>query len=122
MLINVPISLGELYDKISILEIKQEKIKDEDKLKNIQFELEHLSQIAKDYPIKEELYNSLKYINTELWDIENGKRRKELERDFGSEFIELARDVYIKNDLRAQIKKEINTLYGSDIVEEKVHS
>lgn len=119
MIINIPVSLGELYDKISILEIKKEKMKDFNKLSNINSELNILKDIANDYIIDPTLFNKLKFINEELWDIENGKRAKEVEKNFDSEFIELARSVYLKNDFRANIKKEINLKFGSDIVEEK---
>lgn len=119
MNIKVPISVGELYDKISILEIKKEKIRDQDKLVNINGEFDSLSQISRLCPIDSKLYSALKSVNQELWDIENTKRQKELEKDFGSEFIELARNVYIKNDERFKIKNEINIRYDSAITEEK---
>ena len=119
MKILTPISLGELYDKISILEIKKDRIKDEEKLKNIDFELSELLSIAKNYPIESDLYIKLKRVNLSLWDIEDNIRIKEKNKKFDEWFINLARSVYFTNDERSDIKKEINQLYGSQIVEEK---
>ncbi len=126
--INVPISMGELIDKITILQIKSERIKDKKKLKNIQYEL---SELYKKYaycvtrkltPKKEslrELTIQLKIINEIMWDIEDNVREKEAKKQFDEEFITLARNVYKTNDQRCAIKREINILYGSDIIEEK---
>ena len=119
MRILTPVSLGELYDKISILEIKKDHIKDEEKLKNIDFELSELLSIAKNYPIESDLYIKLKRVNLSLWDIEDNIRIKEKNKKFDEWFINLARSVYFTNDERSDIKKEINQLYGSQIVEEK---
>jgi len=117
------ISAGELIDKITILEIKQEKIKDASKLQSIKTELTSLQQtlnehIALDHEIKR-LSEELKQINLKLWDIEDGKRNCEKEKNFGEKFIELARNVYLFNDQRAKIKLQINNHLGSNIKEVK---
>ena len=117
------ISVGELLDKISILEIKQKNIKDEQKLKIISKELESLNySLKKDVRITDEiksLYEDLKKINIKLWSIEDGKRDCERNGDFGEKFIQLARSVYIENDQRAKIKNKINKISGSNISEVK---
>tara|TARA_B110000444_G_scaffold16235_1_gene13978 strand:+ start:121 stop:507 length:387 start_codon:yes stop_codon:yes gene_type:complete len=123
MLIKIPVSVGELADKITILEIKKKKIADKKKLKRIINELIFLNDILKNEVklnnlIKKEI-SSLKKINLKLWDIEDGKRNCEKNKNFGPTFIKLARDVYILNDKRAKIKFKINSLSGSDIVEVK---
>ena len=125
MLINVPVSIGELFDKISILDIKTKKIKNKDDLKLIKYELSKLKKITKlkgltSTKIKKK-YILLKSINEKLWNIENKKREYERQKKFDKSFIELARKVYIFNDKRAQIKKDINLLSGSSIVEIKSH-
>lgn len=122
MKILAPISVGELLDKLTILIIKMEKIKDSDKLKNILYEHSELKQLADSLkaPIElANLYKNLLEVNRDLWEIEEAKRKHEKEQNFDSEFIKLARAVYIKNDYRAQLKKEINLIMGSSIVEEK---
>ena len=117
------ISVGELLDKISILEIKQKNIKDEQKIKIISKELESLNcTLKKDVHINDEiksLYEDLKKINIKLWNIEDGKRDCERNGDFGEKFIQLARSVYIENDQRARIKNKINKISGSNISEIK---
>ena len=117
------ISVGELLDKISILEIKQKNIKDEHKIKIISKELESLNNsLKKDVNFTDEiklLYEDLKKINLKLWNIEDGKRDCERNGDFGEKFIQLARSVYIENDQRAKIKDKINKLAGSNIFEVK---
>ena len=117
------ISVGELLDKISILEIKQKNIKDEQKIKIISKELESLNySLKKDVHITDEiksLYEDLKKINIKLWNIEDGKRDCERNGDFGEKFIQLARSVYIENDQRAKIKNKINKISGSNISEIK---
>ena len=117
------ISVGELLDKISILEIKQKNLKDTEKTKIVTKELESLNNTLKnDVSITDEiksLYNDLKAINLKLWDIEDGKRECERNKDFGEKFIKLARSVYIENDNRAKIKNKINQLSGSNISEVK---
>jgi len=119
MKITVPISLGELYDKISILEIKLANIPDTNKLANVSKEYNELKSIANAYPIDEKLYEKLREVNKELWDIEDGIRVEERNKDWGDDFVKLARRVYFSNDKRAEVKKEINLKYGSSIVEEK---
>ena len=125
MLINVPVSIGELFDKISILDIKTKKIKNKDDLKLIKYELSKLKKIAKSKGLTstkiKRKYLLLKSINEKLWNIENRKRRCERLKKFDKNFIHLARKVYIFNDKRAQIKKDINYLSGSSIVEIKLH-
>ena len=127
MKVLAEISVGELFDKITILNIKTNKIDDEQKLKNIYLELNTLKeQTSKiDIPDKtslEDLVSKLQSINEELWDIENFKRECEANKDFGERFIKVSRDVHFKNDIRAKIKKEINLLSNSIIVEEKEYS
>lgn len=119
MEILVPISLGELYDKISILIIKKEKIKDLNKLKNIQTELDILQDIAEKHDIDGEFHTALYVVNLKLWDVEDKLRIKEKKREFDTEFIDLARSVYHLNDERSTIKRQINEIHGSTIVEEK---
>ena len=117
------ISVGELLDKISILEIKQKNLKDTEKTKIVSKELDSLNNTLKnDVNITDEiksLFNDLKAINLKLWDIEDGKRDCERNKDFGEKFIKLARSVYIENDNRAKIKNKINQLSGSNISEVK---
>lgn len=119
--ILAPISMGELYDKISILEIKSEKIKDVSKIENINNELRSLKELLGEKEIKEELFYDLKKANLELWEIEDKIRICEKNKDFGEQFIELARSVYIKNDKRFEIKNAINNKYNSLIKEEKFY-
>ena len=117
------VSAGELIDKITILEIKKEKIKNQDKLKEIIKELSSLSstmiELIPDISKVEKLKHSLKEINLKLWDIEDGKRSAEKNKDFGEKFINLARNVYKFNDERAKIKLSINNILGSNIKEVK---
>tara|TARA_B100001057_G_C22500129_1_gene813675 strand:+ start:210 stop:599 length:390 start_codon:yes stop_codon:yes gene_type:complete len=127
MKILAEISVGELFDKITILNIKTKKISDNDKLQNIQTELKILEEQSKKIDVSDinslnELTAQLQQINEDLWDIENQKRECEAKKDFGEIFIKLSRDVHFKNDIRAQIKKEINLLSNSQIVEEKEYS
>lgn len=120
------ISAGELFDKITILEIKKEKIKNKDKLIDIEKELNSLNSTLKkhglnrtsDHKIKK-LVEELANINLDLWKIEDGKRLAEKNNNFDATFIQLARNVYKKNDLRAKIKLEINQALGSNIKEVK---
>ena len=122
MRILAPISLGELIDKITILELQQEYITDPVKLVNINYELDELLAILKTLliqPFPQSQREALKAVNRDLWHIENFKRECEGNGRFDRAFIEAGREVYLKNDVRARIKKEINTLTGSAIVEEK---
>ena len=123
MLISVPISTGEFLDKMTILEIKLERIEDKNKRTNILRELTKLQSVRKQNelysPELENMVGELKKINESLWDIEDRIREKETEQHFDKEFTDLARSVYITNDKRALIKKSINQLTGSELVEEK---
>ena len=123
MEIQIPISVGELIDKITILEIKIEKVNNQIKKINIKKELTELTKIFNDLKITEldPLYRQLKIINKKLWDIEDEIRVHEKNNNFNDEFIELARSVYVTNDERFEIKSKINNLYDSDIVEEKLY-
>ena len=124
--IIVEVSIGELLDKISILEIKQEKIKDTEKLKFISNEHSILKrQLDKNIKTDnklEELFQSLKEINAKLWVIEDDKRQCEKDKNFGEKFIKLSRDVHFLNDDRAKIKLEINNHTGSVIKEIKEYT
>ena len=124
--IIVEVSVGELLDKISILEIKQEKIKNQEKLEFINLEhriLKHqLDQNVKTDEKLENLFQSLKDINAKLWVIEDDKRQCEKEKDFGEKFIKLSRDVHFLNDDRAKIKLEMNNHTGSKIKEIKEYT
>jgi hypothetical protein len=125
MHVTVPISPGELIDKITILEIKSERITDEEKLGNVRTELAMLRR-ARDAavgpsPELQALEAELKATNTALWDIEDRIRKCERAGDFGPDFIVLARAVYRGNDRRAAVKRRVNELLGSDIVEEKAY-
>ena len=124
--IIVEVSIGELLDKISILEIKKEKIKDAEKLKFINYEHSILkNQLDENIKSDEKLnnlYQSLKEINSKLWVIEDDKRQCEKEKDFGEKFIKLSRDVHFLNDDRAKIKLEINNHTGSTIKEIKEYT
>ena len=123
MIVLAPISVGELIDKITILKIKSNLIKDKIKLSNIEKELQSLEELKDELkldldnldPLQSQLYK----VNLELWHIENYKRQSEKEQLFDDAFINAARQVYLKNDLRASLKKQINELVGSTIVEEK---
>lgn len=124
---KVEISIGELLDKISILEIKLLNIKNKEKSKNVYKELETLNPYFQDlldeYGLDiKNLYIKLSNINKVLWNIEDDIREKEKVEEFDEEFVELARSVYITNDQRAEVKKEINLLTKSELVEEKSYS
>ena len=124
--IIVEVSIGELLDKISILQIKQEKIKDPEKLKFINNEYsilkDQLEKNVKSDDKLKDLYQSLKEINAKLWLIEDDKRQCEKDKDFGEKFIRLSRDVHFLNDDRAKIKLEINNHTGSAIKEIKEYT
>ena len=121
---KIEISIGELVDKLSILEIKLLNIRDPQKLTNVYKELETLNPYFQDlldeYGVNiKNLYTKISKINKTLWDIEDHIREKEAKQEFDKEFVELARSVYITNDQRAAVKKEINLLTKSELVEEK---
>ncbi len=124
--IIVEVSIGELLDKVSILEIKQEKIKDKEKLRYINNEhsvlKDQFEKSVKSDEKLDKLYQSLKEINSKLWLIEDEKRLCEKEKDFGEKFIKLSRDVHFLNDDRAKIKLEINNHTGSNIKEIKEYA
>ena len=120
--ILVPISVGELMDKISILEIKSERIANQIQRENVLRELEALRAVdlgAVDHAMLERSRGELRRVNAQLWDVEDAIRECDAQGDFGSAFVELARSVYRLNDARARIKKEINLASGSLLVEEK---
>jgi len=120
---EVPVSPGEVLDKITILEIKSERITDPDKLANVRTELALLrktwaERIEEDDTVRD-LHDQLKEINETLWDIEDDIRDKERAKEFDERFIELARSVYVTNDRRSEVKKKLNLHLGSQIIEEK---
>jgi len=123
MIISVPISWGELVDKITILEIKMDRIHDEKKLENIAKELQALKMVfdqgCEDPEKIKQVKARLRAVNEKLWDIEDDIRKCEKEKDFSQRFIDLARSVYMSNDQRAALKREINTILKSELFEEK---
>lgn len=122
-MINTPVSPGEILDKITILEIKAINISDQEKQKNVRNELtillktwdQHVESSKKLLELKQQL----KKVNQDLWNIEDNIRIKESKKEFDDEFIQIARSVYVENDKRAAVKKEVNILLGSELVEEK---
>ena len=119
-IVNAPISIGELIDKITILEIKKNKLQNS-KLENVLKELSFLRKLMEKHQIEitDDLFTQLKEINLTLWNIEDQIRIKEKNKEFDNIFIELARSVYFTNDKRSEIKKRINRLSNSEITEEK---
>lgn len=117
---KIEVSIGEIVDKFTILEIKEENCFDSDKLKNIQKELTYLKTIVSDLDVPNELVDSLRLVNRELWNIEDDIRVCESKWKFDDDFIQLARSVYYTNDKRFQIKNKINSLMGSNFKEEKI--
>jgi hypothetical protein len=120
-MINAPISIGEALDKISILEIKSERICDATKRDNVLQELDYLTLAAQQHRAPD-LEAQLKHINELLWDVEDELRFLEQRQEFGAAFIALARSVYVLNDQRAAVKKQINLAAGSELVEEKSYA
>lgn len=124
--ILVPTAPGELIDKLTILRLKEERISDPTKVANVRIEREALTKTADAHIATsaelEALWESLYQINATLWDIEDDIRACEMAQDFGENFIRLARAVYITNDRRADIKKQINLLLGSELIEEKSYT
>lgn len=122
---KIEVSIGEIVDKLTILDIKMTNILDPEKLKNISKEYGYLKDVVEDdlgISTTSEAYNKLLNINKELWDIEDDIRDKERNGEFDNRFIDLARAVYVTNDKRAEAKKEINLKFGSNFVEEKSYS
>jgi hypothetical protein len=118
--VKIPVSVGELLDKISILRIKAERMSDASKCAHVRHELSLLEPIAERVGLSlKSWYAQLDTVNRTLWDVEDELRRCEAQADFGSRFIELARSVYRTNDRRAAIKREINAASGSEVIEEK---
>jgi hypothetical protein len=131
MNIHMTIGMGEAFDKLTILEIKKEKISDPDKLKNIEKELEYTKNMVLNLPKFEsedsntyihKLVSLLKTANEMLWTVEDELREKERKQEFDHDFIVLARNVYFINDKRAELKKLINLTYSSDFIEEKSYA
>ena len=119
---KVSVSVGEVFDKITILQIKKDKIKDRNKLININKELNEIETVVEEHKNDKEILSfikTLKNINLKLWEIEDKIRAKESLKEFDEDFIKLARSVYIVNDKRAEIKKEINLKTNSNLIEEK---
>ncbi len=120
---RVPVSWGELVDKITILQIKAERIASKEARANVAHELASLRRVAGDAILQVgPLIEQLQAVNEELWEIEDKIREREAEGDFGQRFVQLARSVYKKNDLRAAIKRRINEALGSELVEEKSYA
>ena len=123
MVVKIPVSWGELFDKLTILEIKQARIDDPRKLENIGRELEALQGVCRTSQLPgaplQELVEELQRTNEALWEIEDDIRGCERSKDFSERFIELARSVYRTNDRRAELKRKINRLLGSELIEEK---
>lgn len=120
---KIEVSVGEIIDKLSILKIKTSFINDEEKLKNVRKEYDYLNDIVfNQMKINESDFLSLVTVNQRLWEVEDLIRVKEKNKEFDSEFIELARSVYFTNDKRAEIKKNINLKYDSLFVEEKSYN
>lgn len=122
MLVEVPVSVGELVDKITILEIKLDHAKDSQQKKNIKKELTLLNKKLSKVSYPTFYYESLKSINMRLWDVEDLIRKQEKLGKFDKDFILYARMIYMYNDTRAEIKKEINKITDSEIIEEKIFS
>ena len=125
--VQVPVSVGELIDKLTILAIKDARIGDDAKRANVRRELEALEAVAvaaglRQRPGLAELEEALRTVNGELWTIEDRIRDCERQADFGPGFVELARAVYVTNDRRAALKRQINALSGSELVEEKSYA
>ena len=123
---KIPISWGELFDKITILQIKNENLTSESALENVEREFKQLGSIlTKNFPSNadaQQFEEELRHINQKLWDIEDKIREKEKHKSFDDEFIQLARSVYITNDERSRIKRRINETFGSDLIEEKSYA
>ena len=125
-MIKVALSVGELIDKITILQLKMKFIKNKEQLNNVNKELDTLKPLLKENNLEtpeiKKHFSELYEINLELWKIEDKIREKEKQSDFGNEFVSLARSVYFTNDKRAEIKKKINFISGSELIEEKSYA
>lgn len=121
MLVEVPVSVGELIDKVTILEIKFSEVKDLEKAKNIKKELKLLNKKLSEIDFSKSDYDMLKFINSSLWTIEDLIRKEEAAGRFLEDFIFYARMIYMYNDMRAVVKKRINSNTNSEIVEEKIY-
>jgi hypothetical protein len=119
---SVPVSIGELCDKYTILQIKSEMITDAEKLAKVNIEMGLLKPLVEQFCVSQELLTNLKEINERLWDIEDSIRKKESLKQFDNEFIEIARTVYITNDARFLAKTELNTRYNSCVCEVKSYA
>lgn len=122
MEISLKCSLGEVFDKLTILEIKKKEITDSEKLVNVNYELEYIQSVIDEINVSDEvkeLVDKLREVNKTLWNIEDEIRIKEDGKDFNDDFIKLARSVYITNDERSILKKKINIALGSNLIEEK---
>ena len=120
MIVQAPVSVGELLDKLSILRIKEARFTREDKRANVRRELAELQGVADQDGLRhEQLEGQLDEVNGALWDVEDELRVLESRQDFGDRFVELARAVYVTNDLRAALKRQLNEHFGSTLVEEK---
>jgi len=120
--ILIPVSVGELFDRISILRLKLRKLSDESKLANVRYELESLESIAEQFPLEGEpgeFAQALSVVNALLWDIEDQLRDMERRQDFSGDFVSAARQVYKLNDERFRLKSKLSRAFGSDIFEEK---
>jgi hypothetical protein len=117
---KIEVSNGEIIDKLTIIQIKLERIKDEAKLRNLRKEYDELKKaVASILSIEDPLYKALYDVNCELWDIEDHIRDLERSKDFGEDFVQTARAVYIRNDKRSEVKREINIKTASGFIEEK---
>ena len=120
--ISIKISVGELMDKITILELKMKYIKDEEKRNNVSHELEYLKSISSGLDVPSDLMDALKDANEKIWIVEDKIREKEKNNKFDDDFVSYARTVYYVNDDRAETKKQINVLFDSEFIEEKSHT
>ncbi len=118
----VPVSIGELYDKYTILQIKQERIENENKLVIVKKELDYLKTYVDKFNLDALLITEIKEINEQLWDIEDKIRDKERAKEFDDEFISLARQVYITNDKRSEVKNKINLALNSELTDIKSYA
>lgn len=119
MLISIPISIGELFDKYTILLIKLDKISDSTKLEHVKTEISELKPFIEKFNLDKEIFNELLHVNKTLWNIEDDIRQKERDKLFDDEFVQLARSVYHTNDKRCMIKYKINNEFNSKIIEVK---